>query len=280
MGFIKIHNLYQAPEFFECYCQEKVHGTSSHLQWNWKTKTISFFSGGVNHQQFVGLFNQEELLAKFSATHYLASTVIVYGEAFGGKCQGMSKVYGKDLRFIAFDVKVDDTWLDVPSAEEVVKELGLQFVPYNKGPMTVEWLNSQRDLPSLVAVVPDAIREGVVIRPLYEMTKNNGERFIAKHKREEFRETNTPRELDLDQLKVLSDANMIATEWSTENRLQHVLQKCSYNSIEDTGNVIRAMIEDIKLESSGEVVWSKAVEKAIGRITVKILHRNKFSTVP
>ena len=34
--------------------------------------------------------------------------------------------------------------------------------------------------------------------------------------------------------------------------------------------VIKAMIEDVKLESEGEVVWSKAVEKAIGKETVSL----------
>ena len=35
--------------------------------------------------------------------------------------------------------------------------------------------------------------KGVVLRPLIEVTLNNGDRIICKHKCEEFRETATPR---------------------------------------------------------------------------------------
>lgn len=217
------------------------------------------------------MFDEEALKAKFTTVFSSDDDVVVYGEAFGGKQQGMSHVYGKQLRFVAFDVKKGDMWLDVPSAESAVKALGLDFVPYERGPLTIEWLNEQRDRPSLLAVVPDAIREGIVIRPIYECVYKTGERVIFKHKRDEFRETATPREVDPSKLVVLEEANAVATEWVTPMRLQHVLQKTPYNGPADTGRVIKAMVEDVRLESPGEVVWSKDVEKAIGKATVKLL---------
>lgn len=269
MGYLSIDNLYRVPEIFECYALEKIHGTSAHVAWD---DGIRFFAGGVSHEQFVTLFDQD--LGGRLAQSFPNVKAVVYGEAFGGKCQGMSAVYGKELRFLAFDVKVNDAWLDVPSAAAVVKELGLGFVPYERGPLTLDWLNEQRDRPSLVAVVEDAIREGVVVRPIREATRNNGERVIVKHKRPEFRETKTEREVDPARLKVLSDASEIADEWVTPMRLQHVLQKTPYEKEADTGRVIRAMIEDVRKESGGEVVWSKEVERAIGRATAAILHRS------
>lgn len=47
------------------------------------------------------------------------------------------------------------------------------------------------------------IREGVILRPLIEVRKNNDERIIVKHKRDEFRETKEHRhvETDPDKLK-------------------------------------------------------------------------------
>jgi hypothetical protein len=139
--------------------------------------------------------------------------------------------------------------------------------------LTLEWLNEQRDRPSIVAVVPDAKREGVVVRPIYECTYNDGGRMIFKHKTDEFRETKSPRDVDPDKLAVLVEAGAIADEWVVPMRLEHVLQKTPYNSPADTGLVIRAMVEDVKREAEGEVVWSKDVEKAIGKATVKLLTR-------
>ena len=34
--------------------------------------------------------------------------------------------------------------------------------------------------------------------------------------------------------------------------------------------IIKAMLEDIKREAEGEIVWNKAVKKAIGKATAKL----------
>jgi hypothetical protein len=113
-----------------------------------------------------------------------------------------------------------------------------------------------------------------VLRPLVELRKNDGERVITKHKREEERETKTPREIGEDKLKILTEAQSIADEWVTENRLvKHVLPKLSDTSISNMGGIIKAMVEDIRLESSRETVWSKDVEKAIGKNTAILYKR-------
>jgi hypothetical protein len=52
----------------------------------------------------------------------------------------MRKTYGDKLRFVAFEVKIGDKWLNVPSAESIVTSFGLDFVPYEKIPTTIESL--------------------------------------------------------------------------------------------------------------------------------------------
>lgn len=71
--------------------------------------------------------------------------IIIYGEAYGGKLQGMSHIYGKELRFIVFDVKIGYNWLSVPDAEAIASNLGLEFVFYEEVSATVELLNLARD---------------------------------------------------------------------------------------------------------------------------------------
>lgn len=268
MGYMHIDNLYKNQDilmFKEVFAMEKIHGTSSHI--SYKDNQLSFFSGGESHAKFLSLFNQEELLQKMKSLG--SPDIIIYGEAYGGSQQGMSATYGKELKFVAFDVKINDIWLSVPDAEQVCKDLGLEFVHYWKSSTNLDELNTYRDMDS-----PQAIRngvgegkkmEGVVLRPLVELTKNNGSRIIVKHKRDEFKETKTPREVSPEALKILEDANHVADEWVTLMRLNHVLDKLPGHDITQMQTIIKAMIEDVCREGEGEFVDSPEVRKAIGK---------------
>ena len=274
MGYLDIDNLYKARDiliFRECYALEKIHGTSAHIAW--KDGTVRFFAGGVPHEHFVALFDQAALAAAFTAA--VASEAIIYGEAYGGKCQGMSATYGKQLRFVAFDVRIGRCWLAVPQAEEFVKPFGLEFVAWATVPTTIEALDAERAKPSVQAVrngiAESRPREGIVLRPPIEVVKNNGARIIAKHKNDAFKETKTARPLDAGKLKVLSEADAIASEWVTEMRLTHVLDGLGGAvGIERMPDVIRAMIADVEREGSGEIVASKDARRAIGTHTVRM----------
>jgi len=285
MGYLKIDNLYRnntIMAFRECYALEKVHGTSAHIQWS-KGK-VTFFSGGETHERFVALFDETSLAEKFKEQGHPEEVVVrIHGEAYGGKQQGMSKTYGKDLHFIVFDVRIGDVWLDVPKAEEYCQLFGLEFVPYAKVPTTEEALNAERDRDSEVAIRRDMgrghLREGVVLRPPFEVRLNNGSRIISKHKRDEFRETASPRPvLDPEKQKVLDDAEAIANEWVVPMRLQHVLGKLETggNSLDmrDVPNLIIAMVQDIYTEGKGEIVESRDVARAIGNKAVQLFKQH------
>lgn len=281
MGYLHIENLYRNQKilsFKRCYALEKVHGTSAHVAYNGSKGSeadLTFFSGGEKHERFLALFDATELLQKF-ASIFQDKDVTVYGEAYGGKQQGMSHTYGLDLKFIAFDVKVGETWLDVPNMADVVTKLGLEVVPWEETSTDLDTLNALRDKPSEVAIRrgmgPDKQREGVVLRPLEEMTVNNDHRVIAKHKIDRFGERNTPQEVrnvDPNKLVVLAQANEIANEWVTEERLSHVIAHLTVDGeapdIRATGKVISAMIEDVYREAKGEIVESKEAQQAISR---------------
>lgn len=282
MGYAHIENLYKSAtilSFRECFALEKVHGTSAHVMWR-DNGIISFASGGEKHERFRALFS-EDLRSRFTALGHEAVTV--YGEAYGGSQQGMSDTYGKALHFIAFEVMIGEAWLNVENAADVCSKLGIEFVPFARGPATVEWLNEQRDRDSEVAVRrgvgPGKKREGVVVRPVEEFRDHRGNRVIAKHKRDDFRETRTPREVNPEKLKVLADAEAIALEWVTDMRLEHVLQKIEQpHTLEKMGDVLRAMVEDVEREGSGEIIASPAARKAISAAASK-LYKKRVSQI-
>lgn len=281
IGYLHIPNLYKNTDillFKECYALEKIHGSSAHLRW--KDNKIIFFSGGEKYEIFKKIFDEEFLNNKFKEL-FEGINVTIFGEVYGGKCQGMSETYGKEMKFIVFDVKVGDNWLDVPNAEDVAKKLNLEFVDYAKVTTDLESLNSERDKESTQAIRNGCgkgkLREGVVLRPLIEVTKNDGSRIIAKYKRDDFLETKTKREVNSEQLKILEDAEAIAEEWVTPMRLNHVLDKLGNpTDIKKTGIVIKAMIEDVIREAKGEIKESKQAMTLIGKKTAQ-LYKKKIS---
>lgn len=279
MGYLHIDNLYKEQTilmFKECYALEKIHGTSAHISWNSVENKIRFFSGGEDYTKFISLFDVQ-FLQKAFIENFPNSDVIVFGEAYGGKQQGMSKTYGKELKFIGFDVKIDKYWLNVPNAENVCQKLNIEFVHYVKVSTNLDELNRERDKPSTQAkrngILEDKPSEGVVLRPLFEFTTNNGGRVISKYKRDEFGETKTPREVTPEQLKVLEDAKAISDEWVTENRLFNIFSHLSDKEIDISNipNIIKIMIDDIKREGDKEIIFTKEVNKEIGKKTVKLV---------
>lgn len=283
MGYMHIDNLYKKPQFLDqfkrAYCLEKIHGTSAHIKLS--PDSISFFSGGASHDEFVKLFNHDQLLAAYKSLCN-NTTYFIYGEAYGGKMQGMSDVYGKQLKFISFDVAFTNDpankpyFMDVPEAEKFVSQVfGLEFVWFVETENTLDELNRLRDLPSPQSFrntgKTDGESEGIVVRPLYESNDKFGERWIVKHKRAKFRETARVREVNPDKLEIIASANEFAAEYVTDMRLAHVLDKLPQpHDITITGKVVTAMIEDVKREMiDGETEWTKDVEKAIGRKTAE-----------
>ena len=280
MGYLHIDNLYKNIEimlFKECYAMEKIHGTSAHILF--KDGELTYFAGVGKHESFVELFDHDHLKTKLK--EMFEYDVVIFGESYGGKQQGMSDTYGKKPKFVAFDVKIGDRWLDVPDAEGIVNSLGLEFVYYNQIPTDIEKIDAERDNPSIQArrngVMGDKIMEGVVLRPLKELTRNDGKRIIVKHKRDEFKETKTKREIDPEKLKVLEDAVKIADEWVTPMRLAHVLDNIGNpTEMSEVRKAIVAMVEDVHREAKGEISESKEAEKAIAKKSVE-LFKNRIS---
>lgn len=315
------------PDFFERWDLEiegthnfiaegvVVHNTSAHITFRHKPNAepaveVIYFSGGTKHETFKGLFNESDLINRFAAmTLPIDKELTVYGESYGGREQGMSHTYGTTAKFIAFDVRINDSWLNVPKAEKVVIDLGLEFVHYVKVPTELTTLDAWRDAPSVQAirngisqllptdtlvdsnqtvVISDTLggvvvnprkREGVVLRPLVELTKNNDNRLIVKHKGDDFKETKTAREVvDPAKQKVLSDAQEVADEWVTFTRLQHVLDKLPGHCMEKMRDIIAAMTEDVLREGVGEIVDSPAVKKAISTKTA-ILYKDYLKSL-
>jgi hypothetical protein len=293
MGYLHIRNLYQDPTilmFRRCYALEKIHGTSAHLTWRQETGALHFHPGGGSAAKFEAMFYIPAL--KVALRDLVGKNCTINGEYYGGGGAAgmkMSATYGKVAKFIVFDITVlgadqegnpKDCVLSVPQADDLATKLGMEFVYWEEIEATTEAINAFRDADSVQAIRngcgPGHKKEGVVVRPLIELTKNNGERIIVKHRRKEFaeRQNGEPEPgIDPERLKILEDAQAIADEWVVPRRLEHVRAKLAPDlTIRDTGTVVRAMVEDVLREAAGEIVPSKEASAAIGRKAAELFH--------
>jgi len=306
MGYMHILSLYKCPFFFEnfkeVYAMEKIHGTSTWITYIPNEK-LKYHSGGEKNNDFKALFNEEFLEKKLDQISLANnwSIIKIHGEGYGGKQQGMCKTYGAKLRFIVFDIFVSSNlsceckstnqsceeksskFLDVPDAEKIAIELGLEFVDYHRGPNTPEWIEQQSNLESTQAIRNGMDhgkpREGIVVKPINELYVDN-KRMIFKHKNAEFWEIKSARPLG-QRLQIMDDAIQITNEWVTAQRFNHVIDRLLQTKDDktikksDMKPILDLMIEDVHRESEGEVVWSIDVEKDIRAATGKMF-KNSF----
>lgn len=296
MGYASIENLYKAQRILEethVYACEKIHGCSSHITHtkvvtdytdNHGVKTTGNFhyhGGGVSGAVFKAMFDTEKLEPALLALPY--NKVVIYGETYGGTMQKNAWRYGPVMKFVAFEVCVDDRWLTVPEAEAFVLSLGLEFVHYVKIETKLSEIDFWRDAPSTQAARNGVLehdgkpvpREGVVLRTIDEKLDHRGNRIMVKHKRDEERETKTPRKVvDPSKLEILKNARLIAEEWVTMRRLaEHVIPKLPVAVVDmsSTKAVISAMLEDVNREGAGEFEPGPTVNAEIGKRTAQLL---------
>lgn len=276
MGYAHIGNLYKDQDilaFKKCYALEKIHGSSAWISLK-QGGELEFYAGGESDVNFRALFDYPSLLSHMQSLG--SEEAVIYGEVYGGSIQRMSQTYGDRMYFTAFDVKIGGLFLAVPQMAELLTSFGLDVVPYELIDTEMSAIDAQRDAPSVVSVRRGVVgpkqREGVVLRPPFEVTKNNGERVIAKHKADKYAErAKNPKVEDPNKLAVLANAQAIADEWVTPMRLEHVLQKLPPDlSMKDVVVLIRAMQEDVTREAAGEIVVSKEALTAIGKKAVEL----------
>lgn len=277
MGYMHINNLYADQRILshpECFALEKIHGTSAHVRW--QDGKVWLHHGGESAHSFGALFDLDDLANLFESHFGMGTTVVIYGEAYGGKQQKNAWRYGPVLKFVAFDVNVADQWCAVPEAHSIVSYMGLDFVHYVRIETKLSIIDAERDAISEQAVRNGVTthggefirREGVVLRQVNEEKDDRGNRIMAKHKRAEERETKTERVVDASKAEKIKEARAIAEEWVTPMRLTHVLDKLPEAvDMTFTRQVISAMIEDVEREAGDEIEPSQASRTEIGRRT-------------
>lgn len=168
----------------------KIDGTNIRIFWDGHTVT---FGGRTDNAQIpVPLLNRLNALFSTSEAEELfeqnfgEKQVILFGEGFGGKIQGVGKQYRENEDFILFDVYMpeEDIWLKREAVEDIAKMFSIDVVPVLlTGTITEaeEYVKENATDPVFGATL-----EGVVGRPKIEINDRRGSRVIVKVKRKDY----------------------------------------------------------------------------------------------
>lgn len=168
---------------------EKVDGTNIRVIWDGhavsfggRTDKAQIPANLVNRlNDLFGGTNKEEIFEqKFGET-----PVILFGEGFGEKIQKGGGLYGP-VDFILFDVFCGGMWLKRDAVEDIASTFGIKTVPIVNTGTLPEAVDFIRQHPK--SRLRDAEMEGVVCRPVCELSDRRGNRLIVKIKCRDFQQ--------------------------------------------------------------------------------------------
>ena len=201
---IIIPSEFSTPEFeylkdvkFEC--TEKVDGTNIRIECynNEENEPVIEFKGRTDKalipehllKKLTEIFTIENLSKAFDFDLLNEKNkVILFGEGYGNKIQGVGNRYlKKDVNFILFDVYVGGWWLTREACEDIANRLGINIVPII-GYYTFEEAIKivQKGFKSRISEDKTLDAEGLVLKTKYGLLDRKGDRIITKLKTSDF----------------------------------------------------------------------------------------------
>lgn len=168
---------------------EKIDGTNIRVHWD--GHRVEFGGRTENAQiptplmdKLKELFSTTEAEELFEQT-YGEKDVILFGEGYGAKIQGVGGQYRPDVSFILFDVLIGDNYQSREWVEATAKMFGIDVVPVVLEGTLEDGISFVLQHPK--STIGSAMMEGVVARPMVEMRDRVGNRVIVKIKWKDFK---------------------------------------------------------------------------------------------
>lgn len=167
---------------------EKIDGTNIRVVWD--GHKVTFF-GRTDKAQiptelanrlfelFGGEANEQIFEQKFGNTE-----VMLCGEGYGKKIQGVGSLYKDTQDFILFDVMIDGNWQPRESVADIADYFGIDCVPIVFSGTICQAVDYIKTKP--MSTIGTAPMEGLVGRPEVELQDRTGKRIIIKIKVKDF----------------------------------------------------------------------------------------------
>jgi hypothetical protein len=166
---------------------EKIDGTNLRIFWDHEKQIITFGGRQTIDNQIPKeiLTRMQELFPiELLQTVFPDNSVLLFGEGYGGKIQGMGKYYGYEIKFDLFDVLIGRWWLERRAVFDIASKLKIHAVPVLfEGTLleAIEEINNK-----IKSYFGEFQAEGLVLRPKTELFARNGRRIITKIKHKDF----------------------------------------------------------------------------------------------
>ena len=176
-------------ETVEWQFTEKIDGTNIRVHWD--GYRISF-AGRTDKakipshlmEKLESIFIRPEVEELFEQT-FGEKEVILFGEGYGAKIQGVGSQYRQDVGFILFDVMISGNYQSRQNVEKIAECFNLEIVPIVLTGTINQAIDFVKRNPK--STIGTAYMEGVVGRPKIELQDRTGKRIIVKIKVNDFR---------------------------------------------------------------------------------------------
>ena len=129
------------------------------------------------------IFMKPETEELFEQT-FCEKEVILFGEGYGAKIQGIGNQYRQDVDFILFDVMINGNYQNRENVRKIAECFGLETVPVVLTGTINQAIEFVRSNPK--STIGTAYMEGVIGRPTVELQDRTGKRIIVKIKAIDF----------------------------------------------------------------------------------------------
>lgn len=184
---------YSLPEFEylkdnEWVFTEKVDGTNIRVMIDKGQPGWIGFGGKTDAAQ-IPAFLVEHLRATFdplkeALTAQFPEGACLYGEGYGARIQKGGGNYSPDAKFVLFDIKVGEWWLQRDAVRNISDQFNLDMVPIIGTGTLGEMVEMAR--AGIVSRWGAFAAEGIVARPATELKTRSGYRVITKIKTKDF----------------------------------------------------------------------------------------------
>lgn len=169
---------------------EKVDGMNMRVILDLEADPVFRIAGRSDKAQIPGDL-MDFMLAQFKANEVaevfanedgsIPSPIVLYGEGYGPGIQKVGAAYGGVKRFILFDVKVGNTWLDWDDVVDVAGKLFIPHVPVLGRGLTLEEAKALVHDSELLGHGHEHV-EGFVARSEPQLFDKWGQRLVFKYK--------------------------------------------------------------------------------------------------
>lgn len=278
--------------------QEKVHGAN-----------FSFWFDGVEHKQAkrsgftgtdfygcLGVIEETRPFVELAWKHLNlqeGDVLHICGELYGGvydhqdvpkqpvKAVQKGICYRPDQSFYAFDVRINDTLMNLDKAVEMLEACGFDHArTMFKGTFKecIDFSNEfQTTIPKLLGLpeIENNVCEGIVIKPVEPLFLSNGDRIIIKSKNSKWDEKKGKKRSFLPSEIALSDnlreAIEAASTYICENRLRNALSKVEVVSDKMFGQLLRLFFDDLLEEFREDSEQFENLEKSEKTLFAKLV---------